>query len=414
MRILIYPMGSAGDVHPHIGLGKALQARGHEIFIITNGFFEDLAKRAGLGFRPVGTAEDFQRVQDDPNLWHPSKSFETLVNKALNYSYGPILEYARELNKPGDTIMLAGSLAFGARNASELLDIPLGTVHLAPSLFISTYRMPLMHGAPIPQWAPRFLKRFQWWAGNKVADHHILPELNRFRREHKLPPVRNIIREWWHAPKLVLGLFPEWFAAPQPDWPKQTRLTGFPMFDEKGMHEFPPGLEEFLQAGEPPVVFTPGSAMAHGHDFFREGVKALQLIGRRGLLLSRFPHTIPQDLPDTVKHFEYVPFSDVLPRAGALVYHGGIGTCAQGLKAGIPHFVQNMAHDQRDNLSRVRDLGVGDGLAPKHFKAKRVAKVLDDLLGNPLVISRAQEIAKRFDTEAWMEETCRLVESLGD
>ena len=413
MRILIYPMGSFGDVHPFIGVGKALQARGHEVFIITSGYFEDLVKRAGIEFRGIGTAEDFERVQDDPDLWHPTKAFGTLVEKALNVSYGPILDYARELNKPGETVMLAGSLAFGTRNARELLDIPLATVHLAPSLFISSYRMPLMHGAPIPQWAPRFLKRFQWWAGNRVADGHILPELNRFRREHGLKPVRRVILDWWHSPDRVIGLFPEWFGPPQPDWPPQTRLTGFPMFDEQGMHELPPELEEFLQAGDPPVVFTPGSAMAHGHEFFAEGVKALELTGRRGLLLSRFPETIPGSLPDSVKHFKYVPFSDVLPRSAALVYHGGVGTCAQALRAGIPHFIQHMAHDQLDNLSRVRDLGVGDGLAPKQFKARRIAKVLDDLLGNPAVISRARELAKRFDTELWMRRTCEMVEELG-
>lgn len=412
MRVLIYPMGSSGDVHPLVGVAKSLQARGHEVFIITSAYFEDLVRRAGIEFRAIGTVEDFQRIQDDPNLWHPRKSFETLVEKGLNYSYEPILEYARELNKPGDTVMLAGSLAFGARNARELLDIPLASVHLAPSLFISNYRMPLMHGAPIPQWAPRFMKRFQWWAGSKVADKHILPSLNRFRREHGLAPVRDVIRDWWHSPDRVIGLFPEWFGPPQPDWPRQTKLTGFPMFDEKGLQELPPGLEEFLQAGEPPVVFTPGSAMAHGHEFFTQGVKALQLSGRRGLLLSRYPETIPKDLPASVKHFEYVPFSEVLPRASALVYHGGVGTCAQALQAGIPHFVQNMAHDQRDNLSRVRDLGVGDGMAPKQFKARRVAKVLDDLLGNPAVISRAREIAKRFDTKVWMNQTCDLVEAL--
>src|SRR5690606_17365897 len=103
---------------------------------------------------------------------------------------------------------------------------------------------------------------------------------------------------------------------------------------------------------------------------------------------------------------------EVLPRSAALVYHGGVGTCAQALQAGIPHLVQHMAHDQLDNLSRVRDLGVGDGLAPKQFKARRIAKVLDELLGNPETIRRAEQVAQRFDAEAWMRRTCELVEAL--
>jgi len=412
MRILIYPMGSAGDVHPFIGVGKQLQARGHEVFIITSGFFEELTRKAGLEFRPVGTKEDFERVQEDPNLWHPKRAFETLVKKALNHSYGPIVDHARELHKPGETVMLAGTLAFGARNARDLLDIPLATVHLAPCLFLSRYRQPILHGAPIGQWAPGWLKALQWWGGSKVADRHVLPGLNRFRREHGLPRARDIIRDWWHSPDRVIGLFPEWFGPPQPDWPAQTRLTGFPMFDEKGLHELPPEVEEFLGGGDAPVVFTPGSAMAHGQDFFREGVQALKRLGKRGMLLSRFPETIPGDLPDTIKHFNYVPFSDVLPRAAALVYHGGVGTCAQALAAGVPHLIYHMAHDQLDNLSRVRDLGVGDGLAPKRFNAGRIAEMLDRLLNDAELKQRADAIAERFDTGAWMQQTCDLVEQL--
>src|SRR5690606_38341056 len=137
MRIVIYPMGSAGDVHTHNGVGQALKARGHEVSIITNGYYESVALVAGLGFRAIATAEEFKKVTDDANLWHPSKSFATLVHKALDPTYEPIVHFARVLHQPGNTLIVAGTLAFGARNAAELLDIPLVTVHLAPSLFLS-------------------------------------------------------------------------------------------------------------------------------------------------------------------------------------------------------------------------------------------------------------------------------------
>lgn len=411
MRILIFPMGSAGDVHPFIGVGKALQARGHEVFIITSGFFEDLVKRAGLGFRPVGTAADFEAVQADPDIWHPKKAFAALVRLGLNHSYGPIVEHARELHKPGETVLVAGTLAIGARNARDLLDVPLVTAHLAPCLFLSSYRLPRMHGAPVPQWGPRWLKRLMWFVGSRVADRHVLPVLNAFRREHGLAPASDIVRNWWHSPDRVIGLFPEWFGPPQPDWPKQVRLTGFPMFDEAGMAAVSPELEQFLADGEPPLVLTPGTSMAHGREFFAAGVEALKLLGRRGILLTKFAETIPKALPPGVRHFSYVPFSEVLPRSAALVYHGGVGTCAQALRAGIPHLIYHMAHDQLDNLSRVRDLGVGDGTAPKQFNPKRVAVMLGRLLDDAAVKSRAQALSQRFDTEAWICETCELIES---
>ena len=296
MRILIYAMGSAGDVHPFAGIGRALQSRGHEVFVITSPYFEDVVRRAGLEFRPMGSIADFERVQADPHLWHPTKALPSIIRNAVDPSYEPILEHARELSLPGQTVILASSLGWGAMVAKELLGIPVATVHLAPSLFISSHRQPVLHGAPVPQGAPGWMKSLQWWAAGKVVDFHVLPALNRFRKAHGLPPARGMLSHW-HSPDRVIALFPDWFGPPQPDWPAQTRVTGFPMFDESGLRELPADLEDFLNAGEPPVVFTPGSAMSQGSTFFREAAGALKLLGRRGILLSRFADTIPADLP---------------------------------------------------------------------------------------------------------------------
>ena len=71
-------------------------------------------------------------------------------------------------------------------------------------------------------------------------------------------------KDWCHSPQRVLGLFPDWFGAVQPDWPPQTRLTGFPLQDGRTEAELPAEVRAFLDAGEPPIVFTPGSAMRHG------------------------------------------------------------------------------------------------------------------------------------------------------
>lgn len=411
MRVVLFAMGSAGDVHPFVGLGRALHARGHEVFVATSAWFGDLVLRAGLGFRPLGTVADFERVQGDPHLWHPTKALPSVIRNAVDPTYERILEICRELTLPGQTVVVASSLAWGAMTAGEILGFPVVTAHLAPALFVSSHRQPVLHGAPVPQNAPKFLKSLQWWAAGKVVDFHVLPELNRFRKRHGLPPIRNML-DRWHSPRRVIALFPDWFGPPQPDWPLQTRLTGFPMFDESGLREIPRGLESFLDDGDPPVVVTPGSAMDRGGPFFDEAVKALKLLRRRGILISRFPSSIPAALPREIRHFPYVPFSAVLPRAAAMIYHGGVGTCAQTLRAGIPHFIQPMAHDQLDTLSRVRDLGVGDGLPPRKFRAEKIAPLLDRLIADAGIKRRATEIAGRFDPSGWMEETCRLVEEM--
>ena len=87
--------------------------------------------------------------------------------------------------------------------------------------------------------------------------------------------------------------------------------------------------------GEAPIVFTPGSAMWRGHDFFDTAVEACLRMRRRAILLSRHREHIPANLPPTIRHFDFIPFSQVLPHASALVHHGGIGSCSQALAAGV-------------------------------------------------------------------------------
>lgn len=414
LRVIIHTIGSAGDVHPFLGIGSTLQARGHEVFVVTNPAFEPAVLASGLQFRPLGTLELFQQVKDDPDLWHPRRAFPAIMRHAVDPSHAPILEITRELHVPGRTVMLASSLAFAARTASELLGIPYATVHLAPAVFPSIYRQPEIHGLPFGSGAPLFLKRIQWKIATKVVDHHGLPGLNRFRKSHGLPPAKNLLGNWWNSPKRVIALFPEWFAPAQPDWATQTRQTGFPLFDEKGIRPISPELEAFLDAGSPPVVFTPGSAMSQGHQLFAEAAKALRRIGRRGLFLTPFTECLPPGLDPDILAVSYAPFSQILPRCAAIIYHGGIGTCAQALHAGIPQLIQPMAHDQLDTLSRIRDLGVGDGIMPRNFREKPLAAALEGVLSNPGYREKARELAKRFDSGAWLEETCQLIEALAE
>lgn len=412
LRVIIHAIGSAGDVHPFMGIGTALKARGHEVFVVTNPAFEAAITASGLGFRPLGTVEDYHRIKDDPDLWHPRKAFPAVIRHAVDPGHEPIYEITRELHVPGKTVMVASSLGFAARTASELLGIPYATVHLAPSLFASVHRQPEIHGLPFGSGAPMFLKRIQWKIAGKVVDHFALPGLNRYRAGHGLAPAKNLLVDWWHSPQRVIALFPEWFAPAQVDWPQQVRQTGFPLFDEKDSRPIPQELEDFLNAGEPPVVFTPGSAMSQGHHLFREAAKALRRIGRRGIFLTPFTECLPPGLEPDILAVPYVPFSQVLPRCAAIIYHGGIGTCAQALHAGIPQLVQPMAHDQLDTLSRVRDLGVGMGIMPRNFREKPLAKALETLLSTPSYRKNAAEMPARFRPREWMEETCGWIEGL--
>ena len=412
MTILLLTIGSHGDVHPFIGLGIALKQRGHRVRVIVNPHFADLVTQAGLELIPLGVPEDFTTIRENPDLWHRRKGFQTvftLIAKGLEPTYEALMQNYT----PGQTVVAASSLALAARIAQDKFNIPLATIHLSPAIFRSTISPPKLPGLFMPAWLPRSFKEFLFAVGDRIViDRLIAPPVNKFRAQLGLPPVHRILNNWWHSPTRVIGLFPDWYAPPQSDWPPQTRLTGFPLFDELTIRPAPADLQDFLAAGDAPIVFTPGSAMHHADDFFRTSLAACQKLNRRAIFLSGHTGHIPPNLPPTIRHFSYIPLSNLLPKSAAVIHHGGIGTSAQSLAAGIPQIICPFSHDQPDNADRLNRLGVAKIIPPHRYRTPHVSAVLHDLLNDPAATARCTQIARKFIGYDPLTQTCQLIESL--
>ncbi len=410
MHFVLVTIGSHGDVHPFIGIGQALQSRGHRITLITNGAFQSLANRAGIGeFVALGTEEEFDEVSKNPDLWHARRGAKTILRHISDH-LKPVFDTLQK-HVTSDSIVIASSLSLAARVDSELRGIRMATVHLSPSIFLSNVDPPVLPGIHLPRWTPVAVRRAIMSLGSRwIVDPMIAPALNAFRAGHGLPPARHIMFRYWHSPHLVIGLFPEWFAKPARDWPPNSITTDFPLYDEADVEPMSEPLERFLADGTPPIVFTPGSAMRFGQAFFDTAVDACALIGRRALLLTRHDDQIPSNLPRHALHAPYAPFSTLLPRCAAIAHHGGIGTTSQGLRAGIPQLVMPLSHDQPDNAHRLERLGVGATVGPRQFRRKRVAGVLKHLLEDSATAKSCRMIAARFPANSLIQ-TCDVLEN---
>jgi len=412
VNLLLVPIGSHGDVHPFIGLGLALRARGHRVRVIVNPFFAPLVEQAGLEQIPLGTADDYTSTAGNPDLWKATKGTQ-LVLRHLAEFISPVYEKIVAANVPGETIVVASTLALGARVAQDRHQIPTATVHLQPSILRSFIDPSKMPGTLMGPRVPRWWMAMQWHIIDRwIVDPLVGKGLNSFRQQLGLPPVKYILRDYIHSPQLTIGLFPEWFAAPQRDWPPQVRLTGFPLYDERGVSHLSPELVTFLDEGSPPIAFTFGSAMWHARELLEQSARACTLLGRRGILLTRHRENLPPRLPAGVKHIDYAPFSELLPRCAALVHHGGIGTASQGLFAGVPQLVLPHAHDQFDNATRLTRLGVAKFIMPKRYKSDYAAQTLGDLIGSERVAARCREVMEKFVGKDAIGETCDLIENL--
>jgi UDP:flavonoid glycosyltransferase YjiC (YdhE family) len=413
MDVLLVPFGSHGDVHPFVGLGQALRARGHRVTFLINDYFGGLVRGLGFEMVPLGEADHFATTMRDPDIWHPRRAFSVVAREVLKYTR-LTFDGIREMHRTGTTVVVGATLAFGVGLAHEVLGLPTVTAHLQPAVFHSDHETPVYPGLGAACWAPRWFKRpFFDMIYGRFVEPQIAPGLNAIRTELGLPPVRDVMRRWIHAAPLVLGFFPPWFGPPQPDWPQQLRLVGFPLYDERDATPMPAALEGFLAAGPPPIVFTPGSANLHARAFFEAAAEACARLGRRGVFLTRFPEQVPSLLPDAVRHFAYAPFSRLLPRAAALVHHGGVGTAAQGMAAGVPQLVMPLSHDQYDNAARMRRLGVAQALPPGRFRGTAVAASLGGLLGSSTVAACCRDVAGRFAADARaLDHACEAIETV--
>ncbi len=237
----------------------------------------------------------------------------------------------------------------------------------------------------------------------------------RLREELGLPPARenNPLLDS-HAPQLVLALFSGSFAEGQPDWPRQTAITGFPFFDQHGQTSLPAELLRFLDDGPPPIVFTLGTAVAAkaGPLFRTQSAAAARLLGRRAVLILNDRRNRPATLPPGVAAFEYARFSELFPRAAAIVHHGGIGSTALAMRSGRPMLVMPCAWDQPDNAERARRLGIARVISPGRYTAARVARELRELLDNPAYSERSREVANQIRNEDGVRAACDALETL--
>jgi rhamnosyltransferase subunit B len=417
LRLALVTMGSLGDVHPMLGLGRAMVARGHHVTLMTNPVFEDLAREQGLAFQPVGTAEQQVQTLKHPKLWHPVDGlgvmWRYLLRPALLPTLGVLDTWRAQASVGERLLVVANPVAFGARLANEAWDLPLVSTYTAATMLRTcTSPMTLAHWR-LPPGVPQWVPRLAWAALDRLKlQPLVLPVLNGLRRELGLPALAvSVFGQWMHATLGGLTLFPEWFAPVAPDWPVQVRQGDFPLFDDAA--QLDAGLQAFLDAGEPPVVVMPGTGQMHGAALFRAAAQALPALGLRGVLLGPVPAEVSAQVSGgSVWCAAHQSFAKLLPQAKALVHHAGVGSSAQALRAGIPQLLWPQAYDQFDNAWRLEKLGVAARLPVGTPTADGLRSGLARLLASDArTCSNAVSAHRMRHTDQGLARMCQQLEA---
>lgn len=454
-RIVLTTVGSLGDLHPFLALALELRARGHRVSIATSPSYRATVEALGLQFdamRPdlPALARDREVMRRIMDLRSGGEYlFKALLMPGLRQSFDDLSQAARGADLlVTHPFSFAGPLVAQTMNA-QTTKLRWVSTALTPMSFLSA------HDPPVPARVPAFGRLralgpgVNGWLlarGEGMTRAWIEP-VYQLRAELGLPPGRHPLFGGQHSPQLALALFSPEFGPPQPDWPPQVRVTGFvfhdrtPESDEAieqaatiereaagygevsvpsdGIKDFSNSSEEpsadieaFLQAGPPPVVFTLGSsAVRDAGNFYEASVAAAQQLDCRAVLLIGDEDNRPrQPLPANIAAFGYAPYSQLFPRARAIVHQGGVGTVAQAMRAGVPMLVVPYSHDQPDNAARIVRLGVGRTVRRARYTPALAARELQHLLRDSRYAEKARLLGSRIRAEDGVRAACDAIE----
>jgi len=424
-RIVLTTFGSLGDLHPYLAIALELQRRGHQPVVATHALYRARVEAMGLEFAPVRpTLEEWgEPAHVIREAMDEKKGSEVVLKKLVL----PFLRESRDdllLAARGADLIVDHVLAFTAPLVAERLGVPRVSTTLQPMAMFSAYDPPVTPAAP---WLHALKSAGPWvwqlvWALAKARTGGWFGPLATLRAEMSLPRSRRHPMFDERSSELHLVLFSPELAAPQPDWPKSTVQTGFPVHDRGEMGErIPLALEVFLRQGTPPLVFTLGSSAVYAADgFYVAAAEAARALGRRAVLLVGDGALNPVPGVPPVAHapagtpivtVPYAPHSEVMPRACAIVHQGGVGTTAQAMRAGKPMLVVPFSHDQPDNAERLRRHGVARVLPRTRVSADSLTRELKVLLADAPLAGRAVALAARMQDEPGAAGAAEAIES---
>lgn len=421
-KILITCFGSYGDLYPYVAMAKTLQQRGHDVAIGSTTIFLSQIEAEGIQFihlrsnldhytTPAAVREFLQRIFD------PIKGGERITQEMMariEETYQDTLKAVEKVD-----LVIANPLAYATPIVCRQHNIPWLSTVLAPMFFLSVYDPPILSAAPwlrkIHRLSPALYRGlFKLLKGATKAWTQPLYQL--CARHQLTPPSGNPLFEGQYSPHGTLAMFPDCFAEPQPDWPVNTQMTGFPLYSrENTVSATLIELQTFIDAGEAPIVFALGSSAVNvAEDFYVVSTAIARTLKRRAVMVCGAHDDQVKDIEpgDDLFIINYVAYDKLFPYACAIVHQGGIGTLAQSLCAQRPILVVPFGFDQFDNGERIEKLGVGKCLSRNNYTLETATPVIEDLLSQTRYKERAEAIGKVIKSEDGAANASDTIERL--
>jgi sterol 3beta-glucosyltransferase len=419
MQIAIIALGSRGDVQPYIALGKGLKAAGHQVRLLTHENFEALVNSHGLAFWPLkGNVQEFMETPKMRELLEKG-NFIAINAYAAKAAQKAAIDWAEGglAACQGVNLLVAGvGGLFVGLALAEKLEVPLLQTYIFP--FTPTSAFPAILFPPVIAKLGGYVNRLShqlfrqmMWQGSRQGDRLARSQVLDLPAAPFFGPYDTVGSRRY---PIVYGFSPTVIPKPS-DW-RNTHITGYWFLDEAPDWQPPTALLAFLEQGAPPVYVGFGSmGSRHPEQTADLVLQAIARTGQRAILQSGWGGLSKTDLPDNVFVVDSVPHAWLFPRVAAVVHHGGAGTTAAGLRAGVPNIVIPFFGDQPFWGRRVAELGVGPAPIPrKQLTAERLTAAIHQAVTDRAMQKRAADLGAKIRAEDGITNVVAIVGTTHD
>jgi UDP:flavonoid glycosyltransferase YjiC (YdhE family) len=418
MKIGMQTWGSHGDIRPFLALAEGLQAAGNDVHLVItcvdSGAYEGMVSASGVKISvvasPVLTPEQQETVgRTAYEIRNPMTQMATILRLCLDPVEDAMFDAARRLCAESD-VLIGHYFMHPLRTAAEAAGRPYVSVLLSHAAIPSDFDHPLtMPGAG------KRIHRMLWWLTRTLLNRTLKHYPDRLRRQLGLPPLRDVVTQVWLSKHLTLAAVSPTICRAQPDWPASVRVCGFLDTPNLAMEGgIPPGLADFLAAGDAPVYMTFGSWMPPD---LAGQAKALRLLtdaaheaGCRAIIQAPSAAACGFESGGDILYVAAAPHHAIFPHCRAVVHHGGAGTTQSVMRAGKPSVVVAHISEQEHWGRELRRLGIAGAPAKRRgVTAPALARRLRHVLASPAMAARAADVAAAMKNEHGVAAAVALV-----
>lgn len=413
MHITLIGFGTRGDVQPTIALAKGLQSAGYSVKVAAGANFESWIRSHGLDYGALSVDIEAMMTSEGGKEWTNSSSNplqELQIMRGLFQEHGAtatdelyhICEHTDVIISGFTPLAIMDTIAtrLNKKHIAALLQ-PSSTTRSGAAL-----TNPFVNGSSFLNLGASLIYHAILW-------HLFSPVVNPAREKWQLPPYNTArFRRTLDEMPIIYGFSEEIIPRPA-DWGENLHITGYWFLNEPEWTP-PQALSDFLNAGKPPVYIGFGSMSNRNPQATTHLIlEALRQSGQRGIISSGWARLQAATLPDTVYLLDSAPHSWLFPRMAGVVHHGGAGTTAASLRAGIPMMIVPHIADQPFWGRRVAEIGVGTRPIPRHkLSVENLAAALRTLANDATIRQKAAQIGKKIQAENGIQNAVNAIQKI--